>query len=674
MIGNALESFLYKILLTLDAIVYNLITHVYNIFDTISKINLFSNDSYQQIVERIYIILGMVMMFVLAYALLRAVINPEDFAKGETSFPKLIQNIIVSLVIIVILPTVFAVATNIQNSIINNGTIPQIILGEDTDIEIENANPGRYMAQKTFRAFFYADESSSSYDELEILDEEVLGGKTFGAYKELSDEVVSGNINYMFIISTLAGAFILYVLLNFCFDLALRAIKLMFYQIIAPIPVVCRVIPFGSLKDVFNKWVKNTVSTFVDIFIRIMVMYFGVLLVQLVCEGLDNNMWGITGLNGFYTGLIKALLIMGIVMFIRQAPKLLGDIFGIDTGNMKLGLFDKISQGGGFIAGAAIGGGLKTGLTNLAGGSIKTAKAVKNAAGARGKLGALASGIGSTITSTARTTVSSMGRSGFAARSAKNFKDTKAAALKGYEGAMKAQAKRESYKAEHRIDVPGVGGTVESWASRTKGHIVDTAKAVGRFAGIGSVEIYVDDNKIIDDIATKKKNIKSKLESVLDGEANKAAPSFEFDFGGVTYKAEKLRDLNLAIEDAKAGRSGVSVADAITARDKFKKAMLDAAQNFVLSESTYEAASDKVKAKFGEGHTEAAEFRETVSRHLDKKYVQDAGFTSASVRGDLDVTSGPMDAIGDKLDIARAENARKIAEFEEERRKREGDK
>lgn len=61
----------------------------------------------------------------------------------------------------------------------------------------------------------------------------------------------------MILVSTICGLYVLWVITNFCFDMAVRVIKLMFFQIIAPIPVVCRVIPGGKMKDVFSTWMKK---------------------------------------------------------------------------------------------------------------------------------------------------------------------------------------------------------------------------------------------------------------------------------------------------------------------------------------------------------------------------------------------------------------------------------
>lgn len=151
---------LYNLLLMLDGAIYNLIDYLYDIFDFLAGRNIFSQDTYNDIVSRIYIILGVFMLFVLAYSLLKAIINPDDFAKGENSFPNLIKNVVVSLVIIVLLPTVFSVAFNIQNSILNNDTIPKLILGTDyaTNTDVYDADAGRTMAYYTFMAFFHENE------------------------------------------------------------------------------------------------------------------------------------------------------------------------------------------------------------------------------------------------------------------------------------------------------------------------------------------------------------------------------------------------------------------------------------------------------------------------------------------------------------------------------------
>ena len=60
---------LYNLLLMLDGAIYNLIDYLYDIFDFLAGRNIFSQDTYNDIVSRIYIILGVFMLFVLAYSI-----------------------------------------------------------------------------------------------------------------------------------------------------------------------------------------------------------------------------------------------------------------------------------------------------------------------------------------------------------------------------------------------------------------------------------------------------------------------------------------------------------------------------------------------------------------------------------------------------------------------------
>ena len=508
-------SVVLSLFLSLDAIIYNLICYVFDIFYYLCGLQLFTDSEYSAIVSRIYVILGLIMMFVLAYSLLKAVINPDEFAKGENSFPKLVKNIIVSLVIIVILPTAFQICFSIQNSLLNYDVIPNLILGSQDSEKYETVDGvpnvggvpgGRVIAYYTFRSFLVpntekaicngADEEAcrdnikgngdlmvTNGDTLSFTNNLVLNEKgSFMKYASYSEAVRDGDLTYYFPISTVAGVFILYVLLNFCFDMALRVIKLAFYQMIAPIPVICRVIPGGKLKDVFSKWLKQVISLFVEVFVRIAALTFGVFLIGIIVQKFDEKLPGIDSLNlvGQKT-IVLALLIMSVVIFVKQIPKIIGDMFGIDTGGMKLGLKEKLAQGGALAAGSIAGGALGT----LGRNTVSAVKDVKNAKGGWNKAGAVFSG----LASMGAGAVSGARRGFKAGKGAKSFADVKNAAGTAIEGASAAKAKRAAYRAEHLDRDPrhknafirSIGTSVNVGL----GHLKDSAEHAGEYFGIG---------------------------------------------------------------------------------------------------------------------------------------------------------------------------------------------
>ena len=507
-----MKAYIWGVLLAIDGGIYDFICYLFEIFYYLCGLQLFSDTDYNTLIQRIYVILGLIMMFVLAYSLLRAVINPDEFAKGETSFPKLIQNVIVSLIIIVFLPTAFQTAFSIQNSLLNYDTIPQLILGEGssatgtTGPTVQNVSGGRAIAFYTFKAFLFPDLSSGNVScnsddpdkcrdvikgngslgstdgpQLTERDKAVLEGKnSFTIYGNYSESVRDNKLTYYFPISTVAGIFIAYVMLNFCFDMALRVVKLAFYQIIAPIPVICRVIPGGKLKDVFSKWLKQVISLFVEVFVRIGALSFGVFLIGIIIDKFEAGLPGIDMLTGFgQRTIVLALLLMSVIIFVKEIPKIIGDMFGLDTGGMKLGLMDKLAAGGALAAGAVAGGALGSLGKNMVGqfankknwlngdGKVTAGSVLKNVG-----LG-LKTGVGGGV---------SGARRGFSAgKGAKNLADMRKAAGTAVAGASAAKAKRDAYKAAHQ----GSNWAGTMWNVGT-GHLMDTAQAVGEYFGISN--------------------------------------------------------------------------------------------------------------------------------------------------------------------------------------------
>lgn len=683
------------LLMWIDTIIYGFVDYVYDIFNALAKVNLFKTEDYQTIVSRIYVVLGLIMLFVLAYSLLKAVINPDEFAKGESSFPKLIKNVVVSLAIIAILPTAFTVAFNFQNAVLNKNTIPGLVFGVNSEDynKATDADAGRDMSYYVLSAFLHPNfdwcnekgyavndnesgdvnlsECASEIDgdgdwlltngeDLKSVTENFKAGSyDISAFNDFGESAAAGKLTYNVFISTIAGVFLLYVLLNFCFDMAVRVVKLMFFQIIAPIPVICRVIPGGKLKDVFSDWMKKTISTYVEVFIRIAIMYLGVFMISQVVDNFSSANLG--NLGPTQKLIAEALIIMGVVIFMRQAPKLIGDMFHLDSGGMKLGLMDKLAMGGALTAGAVAGGAFGTLGRNL----VSGARGVKNADGAWNKVkaglfGAASVGAG---------TLSGAARGFNRGKGAKNLADMKKAAGGVVAATSAAKAKRDAYRASHT----SASGALDTLGNVMLGHISDAGVGVAEYFGVNNVEDLVNDNKLIDDIASKKKAVATSVESVIDKEASKAKSDFKLG----AFNATELRRRKLAIQDAQAGNlldaSGrkITVAEAQQAYDEYRYDFSQAAQNIAfLSKEHFEnlkmssdASERDIYVKFSEASSNADAFRATVSKNIGAPYLQQAGFTIDYLKGDMqvDVKGKPLKSMGDILDVAKANNNREIA-------------
>lgn len=432
------------------------------------------------------------MLFVIAYNILNLVIDPDKNDKGS-SIEKLLKNIVISFILIVICPSLFSFAFRVQNSILNtNGGIINNFFSsafqENTGEDTIRAG-GRRMATTTFSAFF--TPSNEGNDEIKaktknksytlkngtVVNCSTIGNctlkqvnqasmelGTFSPYKSFAKNIVDEEVDFNWLIALIAGGYLVYVIVSFCFDLAVRACKLAFYQIIAPITITCRILP--NQEDIFNKWFKATWKTYMALFIRILIMNLGIYLISVFIG--KSNFFDSSACVDCSAGVKligNAFIILGIVTFIKQAPKLVDDIFGLGE-DVSLGIKDKIKNAGVFTAGATLG----AGATALTRNAVHGFKNVKDAEGGRAKFAAGARAIGSTFLGGASGAV----RGFNSGRSASSASEMAAAAGKGAKGATDARDEREARKTRYKatgknpVTRTFIGGHVVDWAANAR--------------------------------------------------------------------------------------------------------------------------------------------------------------------------------------------------------------
>ena len=140
---------------------------------------------------------------------------------------------------------------------------------------------------------------------------------------------LTGNEYYVFAYTPLLGAVVAFIfsfiLLSFTVDVAVRAVKLSVLRLIAPIPIISYMNPNGSKDNAFNSWVKTLTTTYLDLFVRLAVVYFVIFLIQdMIANGL-----AIKTLNG-QAGIFSLIIIwIGLFIFAKQAPKFFKDVLGL---------------------------------------------------------------------------------------------------------------------------------------------------------------------------------------------------------------------------------------------------------------------------------------------------------------------------------------------------------
>lgn len=354
-IGDWFYGLWINLWLLIDNVVYVFINWAYRIFILVAKVDIFGGGTQiEAITRRLYVIVGIAMLFIFAYNLILLIVNPEGKQLGDMS--KVIKNAIISIILVTFLPLIFSYMTTIQNHVLESNVIGQIILGTSGTNGGLNKSAGVGTSLDIFSAFYHPEgqsyiscEQDTSAHELcdtyvtafkDAKNNENISDFIWNA--DLKDGAKSGTMEYNWIISTAAGVFALWLFFSFALDIGVRIGKLAFYELIAPIPVMMRIMPGDKM---FDKWFIGIKSTYISLFIRLAIIYFAMYAITLVPDVL-SNMWADGSAdNVVLVALANVVVILGILKFAQEAPKLLSDIFSSGGGDkISLGIASKVKD------------------------------------------------------------------------------------------------------------------------------------------------------------------------------------------------------------------------------------------------------------------------------------------------------------------------------------------
>lgn len=401
-VGSWLINAFYGILLTIDYVIYLAINLCYQLFEVVSKVEVFTAENIGIISRRIYTIIGIVMLFVFAYNIILGIVDPDSLNKGDKSVQNIVKNTVISVVLITLFPLICEYMQTFQDHIVENNTIGNLIMGSTVSDTGENGSgKGALNVSTTIFTAFYHPLNENG-EAVTLTECETSSAKLCPRYKELADKsknsivdlhnfmldsdlkngIAEDNMEYLFPLSTIAGVVAAYLFLSFSLDLGVRAAKLGALKLIAPIPIFLRITkPKGGP---FDKWFSDFTKTYLQVFERIIIINFAMLLISFVS---DVNIFATDG-NFLINAIATVVVILGILKFAKDAPKLIEEIFSVKIPQMSLkkkiddneyalrgasmlGAAGATAVGNvikGIGEGKGVGGILKTGLGGLIGG------------------------------------------------------------------------------------------------------------------------------------------------------------------------------------------------------------------------------------------------------------------------------------------------------------------
>lgn len=377
---DLIQKGIYWVFLLIDSVLLKFIALCYKVYLEISSLRLLTDEFYDLIVTRIYVVAGIIALFALSYALLQNIINPDG--KNGDGGKQIVKRVVMAIVTVIAIPFAFDFLYGLQYAVLSDNVIGQLLglgtFGEilefpdeedgdcaliynmyegelstggtgstkeyyiystygnyncnidqnfelcevilvseyegnaggcgdtdlyllsdaesDVDVSIfQQQQTGNTMAYYLMEAYLYpyvafvAAESdvtdsatllnsSNYYWENVMLYAQVTG--EYGKIINFNDNVVNGEMSYHYVISWVIAGFFCYCLFLYTIDLAVRVVRLSFYQMIAPIPAFLSILPNNS--DLLNKWFKSVASIYLEVFVRVACLSGGIFIIGLI--------------------------------------------------------------------------------------------------------------------------------------------------------------------------------------------------------------------------------------------------------------------------------------------------------------------------------------------------------------------------------------------------------
>lgn len=345
-----IEGLFRKIAIYLCKPIYCLIVYMYKIFYNIATTRFLQSEIVQEISANIYTLVSVVMLFAFSVTILSAIVNPDLLSDGKKGVKAVFKRAIIALMLIVVIPFAFDELYKIQETIMKNSLIEKIVVGIEYNCNSSDkskceagGNGGQVIAGTLMSAVLYLD------DEMADADGNVNVSVSVSEYysKMIAEDLpkyigaVAKNINatainpenanisndeaYAFkfngLIAIVVGLVTVYILVIFAIDVAVRVFKMAFMELTAPISIVSYV---AAGDKILSSWFKELGKTYAELFVRVAAIAFYLFLVSNLSSFMEQFK------DSDWTLVLKAFLMVGMLIFAKQVPDMIGKIFGVE--------------------------------------------------------------------------------------------------------------------------------------------------------------------------------------------------------------------------------------------------------------------------------------------------------------------------------------------------------
>ena len=355
----------------IDTLLVNVIARVYDYFLQVLNGDMFNEEVVNALLKNVYVFIGVIMFFRLMMLIIKYLINPDLVGDNKIGVNALVKRVIIGLMGILFIPTLFDLALDLQSHILQDNIIQQIIVPSDMldAVKEKQKDGGKYIGTYVLAGFISPGENASSKTKTEYKNA-LADGDLSGLSTLKKDGFLVGEYeyDYFYLLSTFCLCYVLYIMIKYTLDVLSRFLRMLMYQMLAPIAMIEYMIN-GADDGVFKAWKTGILGTYFMLFVRVLALWF-VIFVTVLMSSDKNNMYVKGSLLASDDYLLRALIIMAVIGFMMDLPKLIGQVFGLDFeqegnagGLLKQvgGMMKGAAMGALALGGAAVGGAIGTG-------------------------------------------------------------------------------------------------------------------------------------------------------------------------------------------------------------------------------------------------------------------------------------------------------------------------
>ena len=370
---------------SIDYFIYSIIEFItQGIFDLSSlRVHIGIIDSFR---NRIYAILGVIMLFKLTISFFQLMFDPEKLLDSKKGIKKIFANVFIVIVVIMLLPTTFNVLYRAQKVFLP--VLPRILFAEEKTTNNVDETVKKNSSQMSIillKSFFTPRrDANNNYASID-------GSKEIESLKEFSEKINESDnsgflgfgshyrYEYKWPLSTIVGAIAVFLLFSITLKVAIRVFKMIILEMIAPIPVISLLDTSDKKENAFSTWLQTLISTFLDIFLSLGTIYIVLYFINaLSTDKLFIDYGAAEGLKEDPMRLmyLKVILILGLLKFAKDLPSFVKGVIGVKDNDKDLAATIGGVVGG--VTGTALGavGGLVGGrsLTGALSGAVAGAR------------------------------------------------------------------------------------------------------------------------------------------------------------------------------------------------------------------------------------------------------------------------------------------------------------